>query len=363
MSGRPTRSRRDFPIDLLVLAVRRRRSDLVRGARARNGRRRRRGRAAAPEARSSSSSRSATRASSISTRRSPRITTSSTLEWRRSTMFASAAPSASPSTPSAVRCGRAGARPPRPASILPPNYPGLQADGRPRTGQRGGPRRARDARPRVRARQAPGSRSGLPAALAERGRYMVSFLGSLGFARARRSFRRDGTFSRRSRSTSPRWPTPARGPRSALRVRQRTSRPPPSSSRRCSAAPGSYRNRPQESVNLAEFCDPSIDAEMAHATALQAQDPPAATLLWQRIERSSSRRRRSCRRPTSATWTSSRSASATISTTRVRRVAEPALGQVSGSSSASTSSSVSRRLISRARPSATSTAAGRGSRL
>lgn len=24
---------------------------------------------------------------------------------------------------------------------------------------------------------------------------------------------------------------------------------------------------------------------MAHATALQAQDPPAATLLWQRIER------------------------------------------------------------------------------
>ena len=42
---------------------------------------------------------------------------------------------------------------------------------------------------------------------------------------------------------------------------------------------------PGESLNLAGFCDPSIDAEMARATALQAQDPPAATLLWQQIER------------------------------------------------------------------------------
>jgi peptide/nickel transport system substrate-binding protein len=42
---------------------------------------------------------------------------------------------------------------------------------------------------------------------------------------------------------------------------------------------------PDRTTNIAEFCDHSIDAEMARATALQAQDPPAATLLWQKIER------------------------------------------------------------------------------
>jgi peptide/nickel transport system substrate-binding protein len=42
---------------------------------------------------------------------------------------------------------------------------------------------------------------------------------------------------------------------------------------------------PSLSTNLAEFCDHSIDAQMARATALQVQNPPAATLLWQQIER------------------------------------------------------------------------------
>jgi peptide/nickel transport system substrate-binding protein len=42
---------------------------------------------------------------------------------------------------------------------------------------------------------------------------------------------------------------------------------------------------PDQTNNLSGFCDRSLDAEMARATALQAQDPPAATLLWQRIER------------------------------------------------------------------------------
>jgi peptide/nickel transport system substrate-binding protein len=37
--------------------------------------------------------------------------------------------------------------------------------------------------------------------------------------------------------------------------------------------------------NLAQFCDPAIDAKMTRATALQAQDPPAATLMWQEVER------------------------------------------------------------------------------
>jgi YVTN family beta-propeller protein len=42
---------------------------------------------------------------------------------------------------------------------------------------------------------------------------------------------------------------------------------------------------PVTSSNLTGFCDPSIDAKMARATALQATNPPAATLLWQQIER------------------------------------------------------------------------------
>ena len=36
--------------------------------------------------------------------------------------------------------------------------------------------------------------------------------------------------------------------------------------------------------NPSEFCDPSIDAQMAHASVVQAQDPPEATVLWQRVE-------------------------------------------------------------------------------
>ena len=41
---------------------------------------------------------------------------------------------------------------------------------------------------------------------------------------------------------------------------------------------------PDTNANLAAFCDPSIDAKMTRATALQATNQPAATLLWQQIE-------------------------------------------------------------------------------
>jgi len=44
-------------------------------------------------------------------------------------------------------------------------------------------------------------------------------------------------------------------------------------------------NPPQENSNPAAFCDRSIDAKIARAVAVQAQAPPAATLLWQGIER------------------------------------------------------------------------------
>jgi YVTN family beta-propeller protein len=42
---------------------------------------------------------------------------------------------------------------------------------------------------------------------------------------------------------------------------------------------------PEQSTNLTQFCDPAIDEQMARATSLQSLDPPAATLLWQQIER------------------------------------------------------------------------------
>jgi peptide/nickel transport system substrate-binding protein len=47
---------------------------------------------------------------------------------------------------------------------------------------------------------------------------------------------------------------------------------------RCAASPASG--------NFSNFCDPAIDAQMAHAGAVQVQDPAAATLLWQHVERS-----------------------------------------------------------------------------
>jgi peptide/nickel transport system substrate-binding protein len=38
-------------------------------------------------------------------------------------------------------------------------------------------------------------------------------------------------------------------------------------------------------TNPAEFCDPALDRELAHAAAVQAQDPPAAHALWRALER------------------------------------------------------------------------------
>jgi peptide/nickel transport system substrate-binding protein len=37
--------------------------------------------------------------------------------------------------------------------------------------------------------------------------------------------------------------------------------------------------------NTAEFCDPTIDRELAHATALEANGAQAASQLWARIDR------------------------------------------------------------------------------
>jgi peptide/nickel transport system substrate-binding protein len=43
--------------------------------------------------------------------------------------------------------------------------------------------------------------------------------------------------------------------------------------------------RPNQNANAAGFCNRRIDVEIAHARALQASDPPAASRLWSAIDR------------------------------------------------------------------------------
>jgi peptide/nickel transport system substrate-binding protein len=47
----------------------------------------------------------------------------------------------------------------------------------------------------------------------------------------------------------------------------------------------SFVPRSQDNLNVAEFCDRQIDAQVARASALQAHDPAAAGQLWSRIDR------------------------------------------------------------------------------
>jgi peptide/nickel transport system substrate-binding protein len=37
--------------------------------------------------------------------------------------------------------------------------------------------------------------------------------------------------------------------------------------------------------NFSEFCDPQIDAEIAHAQSLEIADPQAAAVLWAKVDR------------------------------------------------------------------------------
>jgi len=46
----------------------------------------------------------------------------------------------------------------------------------------------------------------------------------------------------------------------------------------------SFVPRSQDNLNIAEFCSRRIDAQIAHAVALQARDPAAANELWSRID-------------------------------------------------------------------------------
>jgi peptide/nickel transport system substrate-binding protein len=49
---------------------------------------------------------------------------------------------------------------------------------------------------------------------------------------------------------------------------------------------GAFLPASPQNGNLAEFCDRSVDAQIARARSVQRQDPAAATELWRRIEQS-----------------------------------------------------------------------------
>jgi ABC-type transport system substrate-binding protein len=41
---------------------------------------------------------------------------------------------------------------------------------------------------------------------------------------------------------------------------------------------------PGQTTNMGGFCDPAIDRKLRRAEAVEAQNPPAATALWQKLE-------------------------------------------------------------------------------
>src|SRR5579862_7666111 len=103
------------------------------------------------------------------------------------------------------------------------------------------------------------------------GKYVVSVLDSLGY-KARFRFVADYTLENRLRPQAgfngwlPDFATPAGFIDSALTC--------------ASDQPANPANQ-----NVADFCDPAIDREIARAQSLQASDPQAATSLWSKVDR------------------------------------------------------------------------------
>ena len=112
---------------------------------------------------------------------------------------------------------------------------------------------------------------------------MVSLLGSLGYRARLKVVAHGGKLTRISPPTTRKWrirasaPRPDTSPGSEVAVR-RLVMP------NVVSCAGFMPAGTQQELKLSEF-DHAIDAQMAHASAVQAQDPPAATLLWQRVER------------------------------------------------------------------------------
>ena len=161
--------------------------------------------------------------------------------------------------------------------ILPPNFPAFH---RSCPYVAGGVTRVEAARRLVDASGTAGTRVTVwvPAALADQGRYLVSVLDSLGYrAGIKRVLPSRDYFGEvmdsRLRIQAGYFGWTAEYP-SAYDFFQplftcRAFRP----------------GNPVENFNPSEFCNDSIDAQIDHAAAVQAQDPPAATNLWQRVER------------------------------------------------------------------------------
>ena len=159
--------------------------------------------------------------------------------------------------------------------ILPPNLPGY----RPTCPYLSGELTSLDrARRLVRASGTAGTpvTVWVPSPLADQGRYMVSVLDSIGFRARLETTDRDSYYSTvadsRVGAQTGYYTWIALYPSAADFI-------PPQL--RCRAfAPAS----PEQNSNLSAFCDRAIDAQMAHAAAVQVQDPAAATVLWQQVE-------------------------------------------------------------------------------
>ena len=117
----------------------------------------------------------------------------------------------------------------------------------------------------------------VPTPLTAQGRYMVSVLNALGYRARLKSINRDLYFPTVSNSAVLAqigyYTWSAAYPSAADFI-------PPQLS--CAAfVPASAQNG-----NLAEFCDATVDAQIARAVSVQRQDPAAATELWRQIEQS-----------------------------------------------------------------------------
>ncbi len=160
--------------------------------------------------------------------------------------------------------------------ILPPNFPGY----RPTCPYATGGVTAMDvARRLVRKSGTAGSRVvvWVPGAIAAQGRYLVSLLDSLGYrarlkrVKAERYF--DAVSDSRLRPQAGYYSWSAAFPSAADFI-------PPQFS--CAT----FKPRSPGQSNMSEFCSRAIDREMARAAAVQVRDPAAATVLWQRVEKS-----------------------------------------------------------------------------
>jgi peptide/nickel transport system substrate-binding protein len=151
--------------------------------------------------------------------------------------------------------------------ILPPNFPGYQPTC---PYGPGGVAGLDTARRLVRSSGTAGDRVivWVPSPIAEQGRYLVSVLDSLGYRARLEAIDPHTYFDRvadsRTRAQTGYYTWVAGFPSAADFI-------PPQY--RCAAF-----------ANFSEFCDPSIDAQMARAAAVQVQDPAAAIALWQRVE-------------------------------------------------------------------------------